>query len=176
MTNLENLQSSLFWLIFVFIIFAYFLPSLSSFLKEKLTGKAEEEKFDLDQMVHRKQEAYDRLAQEQRFAFERKVFQSKETQTIELLKEINWGEGPAAQELVEFAKNHSPEQDFTWQQLRASYHELLSTEAFNQSDNYIQFPALCQILTSYTVEKSKITNPEQKESLFLELHKKISKG
>lgn len=175
MTNLENLQTSLFWLIFLFIIFAYFLPSLSSILKEKLTGKEEEEKFDLDQMVYRKQEAYDKLAQEQRFAFERKVYQSQETQTIELLKEIHWGQGPAAQELLEFAKQRSPEQELSWQQLRASYQELLNTEAFNQSDRYIEFPALCQILTSYTVEKLNLANPEQKEALFLELDQKLSK-
>lgn len=173
MTNLENLQTSLLWLIVIFIVVSYFLPSLSSFIKEKLTGKDEQEKFDLDQMVSRKQEVMDRLAHEHRHAFEKSVFISNQRQTIELLKEMNWGRGPAAQELVAYSQNLYPEKDITWQQLRISYQELLKIEAFNQSERYTEFNTLCELLVNFTLERIHSDNPDQNAQIFLEIHNRL---
>lgn len=178
MEQLENLQTYLLWLIIGFITFAYFLPSLSSFIKEKLTGKIEEEKFDLDQMIFRKQEIFDRQAQAYRYAFEKKAHQSDEYKNLQsFIKEIYWGAGPFAQELYDYARQKHEADELSWNELRASYLELIKNEKFNQNDHLLDFDFFKEVVTEYTLKSRELQSLDQKEQVLerlLELGNKTS--
>lgn len=175
MQELETLQTYLLWLIIGFIVFRYFLPSLSSYLKEKLTGRDEEEKFDLNEMVHRKQEVFDRLADHSKPAFERMIQQSKDLRSQELLKEIYWGAGPQSEELLKEAQKVNSNSEINWAHLRSSYFELLKNESFNQSEELVAFECLKTILIDFAIKRTVLTTPDLKHQL-IEMHKTMAKS
>lgn len=165
MQELEKLQTYLLWLIIGFFVFRYFLPSLSSYLKEKLTGRDEEEKFDLNDMVNRKQEVFDRIADHSKPAFERMVNLSDDQDSKDLLKEIYWGAGPRSLDILTEAQRLIPETQVTWGQLRNSYFELLKLDSFNQSEEFVSFQTWQRVLIDFTANKDNLQTPDLKDQL-----------
>ena len=96
------MESTLIWGIFILIALGFVIPSLSSTLKEKVMGKVDEEKFDLDRLVQQKVHKIEIAHQNEnteQIAFYLRRSQS-ELITL-MLSEIQWGAGSALSEVKE---------------------------------------------------------------------------
>ncbi len=96
------MESTLIWGIFILIALGFVIPSLSSTFKEKVMGKVDEEKFDLDRLVQQKVHKFEMGHQNENAELIAFYLRRSRSELIRLvLSEVQWGAGPALNDVKE---------------------------------------------------------------------------
>lgn len=138
MSSLLTLIQITTTIVLMVIVVSFVLPGLSSFIRQKLKGKTEEEIFDLDNLVRRKEQAIRIAPQQESLSTPHgRIQEEGDDRSRDLLKEYYWGQGPNFAALIAAVREFPITIDelTLTESLRTSLKVLLEETSFNGSVN-----------------------------------------
>lgn len=133
MTTNNLLIEVMVWGLLGLIAFLFTIPSVSSYLLEKITGIKEEENFDLNGMIKQNEELLKIQAGAiKKSALEVAIALSTDEKLQQLLQEYQWEAGPVTQ-LVLSSLSEKSARVVEYSEFRAAFKKLYSIDSFEQN-------------------------------------------